>query len=115
MRILVFMTTERETAHQAAINVKSPLLAFCQRSRTFRNILAAALYGWAAATAQAGLVPVASSLDRPDLATATSTLSLSHGPESFYPFLGVIAAVTCTYILRRRRIAQLEAASVADR
>jgi hypothetical protein len=115
MRILVFMTSERETADQAAVNVKSFLLGFCQRSRTFRNLLTVALYGWASATAQAGMVPVASSLDRPDLATATITPSLFHGPESFYPFLGVIAAVACTYILRRRRIAQLEAASVADR
>jgi hypothetical protein len=49
------------------------------------------------------------------MATATTTLSLLHGPESFYPFLGVLVAVTSTYILRRRRIAQLDAASAADR
>jgi len=115
MRILVFMTSERETADQVAVNVKSILRGFCRPSRAFRNLLAVALCGWATAIAQAGMVPVASSLDRPDLATATITPSLFHGPESFYPFLGVIAAVACTYILRRRRIAQQEAASVADR
>jgi hypothetical protein len=104
------MTAQREIADlTAAAHVKS------QWGRALRYLLSAVIYGWAAATAQADLARLASPVVRLDLATATNILSLSHGPEGFYPLLGVIAAVGCTYLLRRRRIAQLEAASVADR
>jgi len=116
MRILVLMTTTRDIALQAPdVNVKSPLLALCHRGCHFRWLLSAALCGWAAATTQASLAPSAFPLDQQGLAAATNTLSLPQGPEGFYPLLGVLAAVACTYVLRRRRIAQLEAASIADR
>lgn len=112
MRIMVFMTNEQEIVHQTvAIEVEAHPLSF----RPLLWLLCASAYVWATASAQADLAPFAAPLHRQGLAAMTSTLSVLHGAETLYPALGVLAAVASTYILRRRRAAQMEAVAAADR
>ncbi len=44
-------------------------------------------------------------------------MTLTPVPEmaALYPILGLLAAVACTHILRRRRSAQLEAIEISER
>ena len=117
MSIMVFMTNECETpVPLAAFRVKTPTLRHrlfirsCQR--TLPWILCAVVYGWAAVSIHATLPPLASQTGVETLAAVTSTQSVIPGLEVIYPVVGLLTAVACTYILRRRRIAQLQ--SMAD-
>jgi hypothetical protein len=117
MSIMVFMTNECETSVPlAAFRVKAPTLRHrlfirsCQR--TLPWIFCAVVYGWAAISIHATLRPLGSQTGVETLTAVTSTQSVIPGLEMIYPVFGLLAAVACTYILRRRRIAQLQ--SMAD-
>ncbi len=115
MRIIVFMTTKREfPVHPALLAVKAPPLPIRRYARSFRWIFCTAVYGLAAVSTHATLAPSASQAHPQTLAAVTSTLSVLHGMEAFYPALGLLAAVASTYILRRRRLAQLEAIATTE-
>ncbi|MEO6971332.1 MAG: hypothetical protein ABI217_10600, partial [Chthoniobacterales bacterium] len=116
MRIMVFMRNDCALPDPAAaLVVKTPRFRPRPCLRSFRWILSAAVCGWAAASTHADLASSTSPLHHQDLAAVTSTLSILRGPETFYPVLGVLAAVVSTYILRRRRVVQLEAMAAAER
>ena len=109
MRILVFMTPTGETSVlRDAFRTR-----FC--GRWIRWIAGVVVYAWVAASTQA-MVNSPAFQSRPEsLNVVTSTLSVIPGQETFYPVLGLLAAVASTYFLRRRRLAQLEATAAAER
>lgn len=117
MTIIVFMTNGCETSMSlAAFRVKTPTLRHrlfirsCQRRLPW--ILCAVVYGWGAVSVHATLPSLASQTGAEILAAVTTTQSVIPGLEVIYPVFGLLAAVACTHILRRRRIAQLQ--SMAD-
>ena len=115
MRIMVFMITERKTSAPVAardLNVPGRRIRFCGRSVCWS--LGAAVYSWAAASTHATLIPLVSQSHPENLAAVSSSLSIIHGMEAFYPILGLLAAVASTYILRRRRVAQLAAGATDE-
>ncbi len=115
MRIIVFMKADCEISdHPAAFDMKTPALCIRSYRRAFRWITCAAVYAWVAVSSHATLGPLASPLRPQSLAAATTPLSVTP-PEAFYPVLGLLAAVACTCLLRRRRIAQLEAMAASER
>ena len=120
MNIMVFMTNECETSMPlAAFRVKTPALRHhpfirsCQR--TLPWILSAAVCGWMAVSIHATVTPLASQPGAETLAALTSTQSVIPGLEAIYPVFGLLTAVACTYILRRRRIAQLQSMANVER
>ena len=112
MRIMVFMTKDRMIPDPAAtVEMESPRCRPYRRS--FRRILCAfVVYVSAAGSTHADLASFAPPDHQQGLAAITGSLWV-HGPESIYPALGVLAAVASTYVLRRRRVAQLQAVAAA--
>ena len=109
------MTTNRETtAPPAACDLNAPARRTRSGGHSFRWVLGAAVYGWAAVSTHATLTPIVSHSHPENLAVVASTLSVIPGMEAFYPVLGLLAAVASTYILRRRRVAQLEAVAADE-
>ena len=103
---MVFMTPTGETS----------ILRDALRTRPCgRWIAGVVVYAWVAASTQA-MVNSPAFQSRPEsLNVVTSTLSVIPGQETFYPVLGLLAAVASTYFLRRRRLVQLEATAAAER
>ena len=120
MRIIVFMPSECEISRPlTAFRMKTPALLhhpfIRSRQRALLWIPCAIVYGWAAVSVHATVVPLASQPGAETLAAVTSTQSVIPGLEAIYPVFGLLTAVACTYILRRRRIAQLHATADVER
>ncbi len=117
MRIMVFMTRERETSvPPTAFKMKTHVtLSARPLRRWFHWLPGAVVYGWIAVSAQATVNPWVSQSRPASLSVVTFTLAGIPGQEALYPVLGLLAAVASTFILRRRRIAQLDATAANER
>ena len=115
MRIMVFMTNHCDRLDRPSLPTQTPVFRPRPSARAYWGFLCAVAYSWVAVSTHATVSPLASQSRPGGLAVATSALSVIPGLEPFYPVLGLLAAVACTYILRRRRAAQLEAISAAER
>ncbi len=112
---MVFMTNHRDSQVRSSPQLPTPILRPRPAARASWGVLGAIGYSWVAVSTHATVTPLVSHSRPGGLAAATSALSVIPGLEPFYPVLGLLAAVACTYILRRRRAAQLEAIFAAER
>jgi len=111
---MVFMINDCMIPDPAAATVEMESPRSRPYRRSLRRILCAvAVYVSAAGSTQADVVSFAHPDHHQSLAALTGSLWV-HGPESIYPALGVLAAVASTYVLRRRRVAQLQAVAATE-
>ena len=114
------MTSECETSVPlAAFRVKTPAfrhhLFIPSCLRTLPWILCAVVYGWAAVSIHATPPLLALQTGVETLAAVTSAQSVIPRLEVIYPVVGLLTAVACTYVLRRRRVAQLQSMAGVER
>ena len=112
------MTTQGDASRSASI-AKMPVptigrLACHAPRRWFCGLLGAVISTCLTASLHAAS-PLASPLGLGNLTAVQPALSILPGQEAIYPLLGLFAAVVSTFILRRRRVAQMEAIAAADR
>jgi hypothetical protein len=92
---------------------RRPCVRSCQRALLW--CLCAVVYGWAPVSIHATAPPLVSQPGTETLAAVTSTQTVIPGLEAIYPVFGLLLALACTYILRRRRIAQLQSMAEVER